>query len=307
MSVEEFSDALILYGQENEMQDVYFYVYEKTGAIYFRQETKLELYKEVEKSFLQQLIARFKYLGEMDVGEKRKAQLGAITYRTSQGTQRLRVSTVGDYQGNESLVMRFLHTFEKQTHSYFFEEDPQILSTCLDKKRGLFLFSGPTGAGKTTLMYQLAKAAKGQVIAIEDPVEIEEPTFLQLQTNEKIDQTYEQLIKLSLRHRPDVLIVGEIRDEATAKAAIRAALTGHCVYATVHAKGVDETRHRLLDLVGSESELQNCLLGVVYQELHYDANGVLRALLGYRFFDENAVEVSWEKRYSQLKREGRVL
>src|SRR5699024_12673899 len=105
-------------------------------------------------------------------------------------------------------------------------------------------------------MYQLAKQIKGQVITIEDPVEIEEPTFLQLQTNDKINQTYDQLIKLSLRHRPDILIIGEIRDEKTARAAIRAALTGNKVFATIHGKGVRETRSRMIDVIGETSELE---------------------------------------------------
>ncbi len=85
-------------------------------------------------------------------------------------------------------------------------------------------------------MYYLAQDNDVQVITIEDPVEIEETSFLQLQVNDKIEQTYEQFLKLSLRHRPDLLIIGEIRDNKTADIAIRAALTGHRVYATVHAR-----------------------------------------------------------------------
>ena len=95
-------------------------------------------------------------------------------------------------------------------------------------------------------MYYLARETTLQVITIEDPVEIEEPLFLQLQVNNKIDQTYEQLLKLSLRHRPDLLIIGEIRDKQTADTAVRAALTGHRVYATVHA--------RCLEGVGSQDD-----------------------------------------------------
>ena len=88
------------------------------------------------------------------------------------------------------------------------------------------MFSGPVGSGKTSLMYHLARRNEEQVITIEDPVEIEEPLFLQLQVNEKIDQTYDQLLNQPLRHRPDLLIVGEIRDKKTADAAIRAAADG---------------------------------------------------------------------------------
>ena len=100
------------------------------------------------------------------------------------------------------------------------------------RQRGLYLFAGPVGSGKTTLMHELAKSLfKGQqVMSIEDPVEIKQDDMLQLQLNEAIGLTYENLIKLSLRHRPDLLIIGEIRDSETARAVVRASLTGATVF-----------------------------------------------------------------------------
>src|SRR5699024_6143464 len=132
-----------------------------------------------------------------------------------------------------------------------------------------------------------------QVITIEDPVEIEQPNFLQLQTNDKIEQNYDQLIKLALRHRPDVLIIGEIRDTLTAKAAIRAALTGHKVFATIHAKGVEETKSRLVDLVGDSSELDHCLMGVIYQQLFLTEEMEMKALFAYEFFFTEQLKKPW--------------
>ncbi len=119
------------------------------------------------------------------------------------------------------MVIRFLHRFGEQAEHFFFPHQlNEIEASC--QKRGLYLFSGPVGSGKTTTMYRVAKQRSGeqQVIAIEDPVEIEEKQFLQLQTNEKIQLTYEALNKACLHH-PDILIIGEIRDGETAQAVIR--------------------------------------------------------------------------------------
>ncbi len=307
MSIEALSDELILYGVKQRMQDLYIYFLNESASVYYRKDQQMVPFAgELSIEMAQQLIARFKYLGEMDVGEKRKAQLGAISYPIENRRQRLRLSTVGDYRGKESLVIRFLHDLKNESVDYFFPDDATFITQSILQKSGLYLFSGPTGSGKTTFMYHLAQKMKGQVITIEDPVEIEEPNFLQLQTNDKIQQTYDQLIKLSLRHRPDILIIGEIRDTLTAKAAIRAALTGHKVFATIHAKGVVETKNRLVDLVGESSELDNCLMGVIYQELFLDTHGQTKALLSYQFFEGERATKTWEEAYNEIIRLGEL-
>lgn len=305
--IETISDELITYGVQERMQDLYIYFLNENVSIYYRKDQEMIPFeKDFSVEVAQKLIARFKYLGEMDVGEKRKAQLGAITYPLKEGEQRLRLSTVGDYRGKESLVVRFLHSLENQNLGYFFPKDVAIIEKTIAEKNGLYLFSGPTGSGKTTFMYYLAQKMKGQVITIEDPVEIEAPHFLQLQTNDKIQQTYDQLIKLSLRHRPDVLIIGEIRDALTAKAAIRAALTGHKVFATIHGKGVAETKSRLIDLVGESTELDHCLMGVIYQQLFLTSQRETKALLAYDFFTGEKKRKDWETSHQQLKESGEL-
>ncbi len=118
-------------------------------------------------------------------------------------------------------------------------------------------------------MYHLAqlKFSGQQVMSIEDPVEIKQEAMLQLQLNETIGMTYDSLIKLSLRHRPDLLIIGEIRDRETARAVVRASLTGATVFSTIHAKSVRGVYERLLELGVSEDELRMVLQGVCYQRL----------------------------------------
>lgn len=118
-------------------------------------------------------------------------------------------------------------------------------------------------------MYQLASEVfkNKQIITIEDPVEIKNDKMLQLQLNEDIGMTYDALIKLSLRHRPDILIIGEIRDQATARAVIRASLTGVMVFSTIHAKSIPGVYDRLIELGVNYQELENSLKLIAYQRL----------------------------------------
>lgn len=300
MEIEKFSDELIQYGFEHQMQDLYllpqgekYRYFFRRGPFYERKNSNLSyVNNELCVVTASQLINRFKYLGQMDVSEKRKAQLGAISYSLPHGDQRLRLSTVGDYLQQESLVIRFLHQFGRSPEIYHLPEQLDTLQKHT-KKRGLYLFCGPVGSGKTTLMYKLAREMEGQVITIEDPVEIEEPEFLQLQVNEKIQQSYDELIKLSLRHHPDVLIIGEIRDTKTIQGAIRAALTGHCVYATLHAASLETAHTRIFELGGEASLLKECLQGIVYQEL-IAVNETIGLLTSYRFYQDN-LEFAWKE------------
>ncbi|MBU5365080.1 competence type IV pilus ATPase ComGA [Enterococcus devriesei] len=301
MEIEELSDELIQYGFNQQMQDFYllpkkemYHCFFRRGSFFEYKNTNLSYEKnELTTATALQLINRFKYLGQMDVSEKRKAQLGAISYLLPQGEKRLRLSTVGDYLQQESLVIRFLHQFGQSPEFYHLPEQIEVLQNN-SKKRGLYLFCGPVGSGKTTLMYKLARELKGQVITIEDPVEIEEPDFLQLQVNEKIQQNYDELIKLSLRHHPDVLIIGEIRDPKTIQGAIRAALTGHCVYATLHASSLESAEARVIELGGEKALLKECLRGIIYQELLPTTNGDLGVLMAYRFYQEE-LRFTWEE------------
>lgn len=164
------------------------------------------------------------------------------------------------------MVIRLLHDEEQDLHFWF--QDIEELGKQY-RQRGLYLFAGPVGSGKTTLMHELSKSLfKGQqVMSIEDPVEIKQDDMLQLQLNEAIGLTYENLIKLSLRHRPDLLIIGEIRDSETARAVVRASLTGATVFSTIHAKSIRGVYERLLELGVSEEELAVVLQGVCYQRL----------------------------------------
>lgn len=223
-------------------------------------------------------ISHLKYRANMSVTEHRRPQAGALRLKVGPMIVNVRLSTVGDFRGRESLVMRFIYRLVSQEYSLLMptQWDELIRTT---KLRGLILFAGPTGSGKTTTMYQLARELKSQVVmTIEDPVEIEEPAFLQLQVNELAGMGYQELLKVGLRHRPQVFIIGEIRDRQTAMMAIQAALSGHLVMATVHARSARGVIARLYQLQINEYEITQSLSGVAYQRLLPTTDGKMAVL-----------------------------
>lgn len=265
METQKFSHMLIERGILLTASDLYILPTHQNYRLIYRCHEKIIQESHISLEDGEQLILFFKYLGEMDVGERRHPQLGSCCFNVCNQDIRLRLSSVGNYRQQESLVIRFLYRHSQAI--YFFSTNQWRYLQRMTKRKGLHLFSGPVGSGKTTSMYQLAREQQNQVITIEDPVEIEEDVFLQLQVQPKIHIGYDELIKLCLRHRPDLMIIGEIRDEMTARYAIRAALTGHRVFATIHAKNTDGVWQRLLDLRVPESDMKQCVSTIIYQRL----------------------------------------
>lgn len=221
----------------------------------------------------EKLISYLKFQAALDISEKRKPQSGSYEKETNVEKIALRLSTIPNKDFLESIVIRifrYKYPIPFLQSSLFPQLTKQIIKQCKDKT-GLFLFSGSTGSGKSSSMYSLVSFIKEntelQVITIEDPVEHHSPEFLQVEINERANLTYANLIKAVLRHDPDILIIGEIRDTETAKMVIRAALTGHLVLSTVHAGDSYGVLFRLLELGISREELAQCLLGISFQQL----------------------------------------
>lgn len=264
--------------------DLYILPYKRYYRLLVADRGQLELLKEVSKDYGQRFIAYLKYRADMAVSEHRRPQLGAMSWQFGPEKINLRLSSVGDYQGRESLVVRFIYKLTSASYHLLFPQQWQELKDLLHR-RGLILFAGPMGSGKTTTMYQLARelADKQVVMTIEDPVEIEEPRFVQLQVNTLAGMDYQQLLRLGLRHRPNVFIVGEIRDPQTAQMTVQAALSGHLVLGTVHTKNVYGVIARLEQLGVAPYYLDQVLTGICYQRLLLQLNkspAVLFDLLG---------------------------
>ena len=299
--VQEIAQKIIATAKEKKAQDIYFIPKEKSYELHMRVGDERCLVDSYEFDVLAAVISHFKFVAGMNVGEKRRSQLGSCDYQYDEKVSSLRLSTVGDYRGHESLVIRLLHDEEQDLHFWF--QDMNELGEQY-RQRGLYLFAGPVGSGKTTLMHELAKSLfKGQqVMSIEDPVEIKQEDMLQLQLNEAIGLTYENLIKLSLRHRPDLLIIGEIRDSETARAVVRASLTGATVFSTIHAKSIRGVYERLLELGVTEEELAVVLQGVCYQRLIGEGGIVDFANKDY----QEHQPTSWNEQIDQLLKDGHI-
>ena len=297
----EIAQKIIATAKEKKAQDIYFIPKEKSYELHMRVGDERCLVDSYEFDVLAAVISHFKFVAGMNVGEKRRSQLGSCDYQYGEKKSSLRLSTVGDYRGHESLVIRLLHDEEQDLHFWF--QDMNELGEQY-RRRGLYLFAGPVGSGKTTLMHELAKSLfKGQqVMSIEDPVEIKQDDMLQLQLNEAIGLTYENLIKLSLRHRPDLLIIGEIRDSETARAVVRASLTGATVFSTIHAKSIRGVYERLLELGVTEEELAVVLQGVCYQRL-IGGGGIVD--FANKDYQEHQ-PTNWNEQIDQLLKDGHI-
>ena len=274
MQIESFANHILVNAKEVGTSDIHILPEKGLFGIYFRLNGRMVYQYKIDEEEGKRLISYFKYSANMDVGERRKPQSGSFVYKgEGEFNQDLRLSTLTNYHSQESLVIRLLETQENvnQDKSIFLPDELERIERLIHYKSGLVLFSGPVNSWKTTTMYQLVRNrmanTKIQVIAIEDPVEIEEENFLQIQVNEKAGNTYEASLKASLRHHPDVIIVGEIRDEETARMAIRGALTGHLIIASVHAKNAEGVLMRMHELGISYEMLSQTLIAVIFQKL----------------------------------------
>jgi len=219
------------------------------------------------------IISYLKYLSALDISEKRKPQSGAFQKEIEQNMYAFRISTLPSVFAKESIVVRVL----RQNFAYplaslcYYPQTAHLLSKLVQHRQGLLLVTGATGSGKTTTLYSLVQYCRTtlsrHVISLEDPVESSQEELLQIQVNERAGVTYAAGLKAILRHSPDVIMIGEIRDRETAKIALEASLTGHLVITTIHAKDTVNCLYRLIDLSISIEELRKELVGIVAQTL----------------------------------------
>jgi len=219
------------------------------------------------------MTSRIKILGRMDVVEKRRPQDGRIKTRTLEGEEvELRLSTLPTAFG-EKLVMRIFDP-EVLVRDFralgFSEEDHQRWKEMTERPNGIVLVTGPTGSGKTTTLYSTLKllaTPEVNVCTIEDPIEMVEPAFNQMQVQSAIELGFADGVRALLRQDPDIIMVGEIRDLETAEMAVQAALTGHLVLSTLHTNDAPSAVTRLLELGVPPYLLNATINGVMAQRL----------------------------------------
>ncbi|MBF0780551.1 MULTISPECIES: competence type IV pilus ATPase ComGA [unclassified Granulicatella] len=270
--IEQFAEKMLMAALDKHISDIHITPLNTSYHIYFRYLDKLVLMKRVSYEYGQRLIAYFKYGSRMSVGEKRKPQSGAMRMSIHDCHFEVRTSTISNFLSQESMVIRLLKMKrELSTLPHFFPKEVEKLYHLLQRKQGLIIFAGPVDSGKTSTVHYLLRRLYDEkathILTLEDPVEITDDRFLQTEINEAAGIDYDILIKASLRHHPDILVIGEIRDVNTAKMAIRATLTGHLVIATIHAKSSIGVVERLKDLSISDNLIYETLTGVVSQRL----------------------------------------
>ena len=266
-------DWLWQYAFDQRASDIHLEPRRDQGVVRFRIDGVLHQVYQVPPGVLSAMTSRIKLLGRMDVVEKRRPQDGRIKTRTGAGNEvELRLSTLPTAFG-EKLVMRIFDpdvVVKDFAELGFTEDDSTRWNAMTARPYGIILVTGPTGSGKTTTLYSTLKTLANEevnVCTIEDPIEMVEPAFNQMQVQANIDLGFADGVRALMRQDPDIIMVGEIRDLETAEMAVQAALTGHLVLSTVHTNDAPSAVTRLLEL-GVPSYLINAtVLGILAQRL----------------------------------------
>ncbi len=223
-------------------------------------------------SMYRAVVSRIKLLADLDIAEKRIPQDGRIRVRLEDRELDLRISTMPSLHG-EGVVMRLLDHGGRPVELEELGMNPEVLDSfaaLVRKPNGIILVTGPTGSGKTTSLYSalaLRDTTKEKVITVEDPVEFQLPGINQVPVNVKAGLDFSTVLRSVLRHDPDVVMVGEMRDSETADIAIRAAMTGHLVFSTLHTNDAVSVIPRLMDLRVEDYLVASTLEGVLAQRL----------------------------------------
>lgn len=253
--------------------DIHFYPFSKETKIFFRIQGKRLLHQEISTKHYEHLLMYFKFTSGMDIGESRKPQDGSISYESQGlGSFSIRLSTL-PLSELESLAVRILpqEDYLPLEKLFLFPKQLHALKKWTENRAGIILLTGPTGSGKTTTLYALLQKIihekPFQTITLEDPIEKKIDDVLQVQINEKAGITYQAGLKAALRHDPDMIMIGEIRDKETAEFAFHASLTGHLVLSTMHAKNAEGTIYRLLEMKIKQQDMLQSLIAVAAIQL----------------------------------------
>lgn len=252
--------------------DIHVEPMEKCLRIRFRIDGKLQIYMETSPELIPSVTSRIKFIGNMNIAEKRIPQDGRINYRVGGKDIDFRISVLPSVYG-EKIVMRITTSLGmelKKEAIGFLPENLEKFNHLIKSNRGIILVTGATGSGKSTTLYTALNEVKSEdinIITVEDPVEMLQEGITQVQTNEKAGMTFAAALRSILRQDPDIIMVGEIRDGETAGIAVQAAITGHLVLSTLHTYDAPSSVARLVDMGIEPYMVSSALLGIIAQKL----------------------------------------
>lgn len=252
--------------------DVHIEPFERLVRVRYRVDGRLQESMKYDVSVAAAVIARIKITGGMDISEKRKPQDGRITFVVDKKEYDIRVSVLPTVYG-EKVVMRIASkenlTKDKQLLG-FFDDDMERFDKILSNPHGIILVTGPTGSGKSTTLYTALSELNKEdinIITVEDPVEANIDGINQVHVNVKAGLTFASALRSILRQDPDIIMIGEIRDQETAEIAVKASITGHLVVSTLHTNSAPASITRLIDMGIEPFMISASVVGVIAQRL----------------------------------------
>ncbi len=284
-----FGNNLITEAINLGVSDIHIECYRDSAQVRFRIDGILKIMDKYSKFLYENynaVVARIKIISKLDIAERRVPQDGASTFKSDTKEIDLRISILPT-KNNERIVMRILNkdAGDKALADLGFEEkDLEKLIKAITSPQGMVLVTGPTGSGKTTTLYSVLKHINKpgmNILTAEDPVEYEMEGIGQVQVKEAIGYTFEEALRSFLRQDPEVILVGEIRDKATVDIALKAALTGHLVFSTLHTNDAPSSITRLLNMGTPNYLISAALTLIMAQRL------ARKTCLDCRVLDEN--------------------
>lgn len=252
--------------------DVHLEIFEKNTRLRYRVDGVLREFTPPPREIYHAIISRIKIMAKLNIAEKRLPQDGRIKMKVAGKEVDLRVSIIPMSQG-EGVVLRILDRTAVMLNLEmlgFSNEFLQKFRRVIHKPEGMLLVTGPTGSGKTTTLYAVLQeliTPEIKIVTIEDPVEYSMEGVSQIQVNAQIEVTFASGLRSILRHDPDIILIGEIRDRETASIAIQASLTGHLVFSTLHTNDSASAFTRLMDMGIEDYLISSCVIGVLAQRL----------------------------------------
>jgi len=265
-------DSLIAQGIKERATDVHIEADESVGRVRYRIDGVLETTFILPKKIYRAVVSRIKIMSELDITETRIPQDGSFRFTYNAQEIDVRVSTMPIFYG-ESVVMRILQKpkfLMSLADLGYWGENLETFKRLIQKPYGMMVITGPTGSGKSTTLYAALttlNALEKNLITLEDPVEYQLPIAKQSPIHEKAGYTFAKGLRSILRHDPDIILLGEMRDEETAEMAFRASMTGHLVFTTLHANSASAAVARLLDMNIEPFVISTSLLAVIAQRL----------------------------------------